>query len=147
MSGPPWSAFGDAARRHHADARALSELGRHGNADHLAGVAAECGLKAIIVEHLGGVVTPTGKPKHTLAQDKLGHLPDLWDQMPLVARGRNGAQFVELITDENPFSRWDVSERYSDGTHITATRAAEHLASAARIIAIHERATIDGALP
>jgi hypothetical protein len=37
-----------AARRHFDDAQLLHGAQRFANADHLAGVAAECGLKAIL---------------------------------------------------------------------------------------------------
>ncbi|MBM7812843.1 hypothetical protein [Saccharothrix algeriensis] len=147
MSGAPWTAFGAAAKRHHADAEVLARVGRHGNADHLAGVAAECGLKAILVGFLGGAVNAKGFPGHPAATKPLGHLPELWGQIALAADGRSGAQFSALILTANPFSEWEVSERYSDGAHITSNRAADHIAEAARVIAVHEQAVIDGVLP
>jgi HEPN domain-containing protein len=55
--------FAEAARRHLADALLLHGENRFANADHLAGVAAECGLKAILLDHLGGVVV-NGMPTH-----------------------------------------------------------------------------------
>ncbi len=53
--------FLDAAGRHRADAELLFEHGRWPNADQLYGLAAECGLKAVM-EVLGMPVDARGVP-------------------------------------------------------------------------------------
>jgi len=54
--------FAAAAARHCRDADFLHTDNRFASADHLAGIAAECGLKAIILHFLGGRLTPAGVP-------------------------------------------------------------------------------------
>ncbi|MBB4963045.1 hypothetical protein [Saccharothrix violaceirubra] len=126
----------------------LDTAGRHANADHFAGIAAECALKGILHEFLGATPNQRGLLEHPQMSGKkeAGHLPGLWSQLSAVATGRNAAQFAELISAPNPFASWDVAERYSDGTHISDQRSAEHLAAARNIIALYERAKIDGVL-
>jgi hypothetical protein len=91
--------FAEAARRHLADALLLHDRKRFANADHLAGVAAECGLKAILMDHLGGVLNGKGKPSHPAnPAHKYGHLPSLWSDLATTAHGRAAAQFATLIS-------------------------------------------------
>ncbi|MCP2164557.1 HEPN domain-containing protein [Goodfellowiella coeruleoviolacea] len=146
----PNQTFALAARRHHADAVFLHDAGRLANADHLAGFAAECALKAILVEYLGGEVNPNGPPTHRdLPNREFRHLPGVWNLIGMVAQGRGGAQFLPLIQASNPFSlhRWNVNERYSDGRHISAARVRELLEVARNIIAIYAQAQINGQVP
>ncbi|MCX2733540.1 hypothetical protein OOZ19_25135 [Saccharopolyspora sp. NFXS83] len=144
---PDTTRFADAADRHYRDAQLLREEQRFANADHLAGVAAECALKAILVGHLGGVVR-RGRPTHPQHSDsRYGHLPGLWRELGLISSGRTGSTFHQVITGTNPFLRWDVAERYSDGSHIDARRADTHLDEARKILSFHQQAQIYGALP
>ena len=49
--------FLDAHERHWGDAERFFSAGRYANADHLYGMAAECGLKRLMV-HFGMAVNP-----------------------------------------------------------------------------------------
>lgn len=138
--------FGVAGRRHFDDGHRLLAAGRHVSADHLAGLAAECIIKAVLVEYLGISMTPSGQPQLP-DRTKLGHLPELWSQVATHLGGRGGARFAELLAAANPFARWQVHDRYSDGAGIDEQASRAHLNAAARILAIHEHARLDGALP
>jgi hypothetical protein len=142
------SNFAVAGQRHLQDAQMLHQQQRWANTDHLSGVAAECGLKAILLEFLGGRLNNSGKPTHPTKPPKhhYGHINVMWSELAATSHGRGGAQFAALISEACPFSNWDVGERYSDGTHIDETRAGEHLSAAQRILSLHQQARIDGVL-
>jgi hypothetical protein len=138
--------FEPAARRHHEDAIHLCHHERYASADHLAGFAAECALKALLVGFLGVSAPSRGYPSDAQG-NRFGHLPGLWRQAELSAQGRVGARFLTLLTGTNPFLKWDVSDRYSDGSSITAGRAWAHIAAAGALVKIQERAKVFGAVP
>ncbi|MFI9384140.1 hypothetical protein [Kutzneria sp. NPDC052558] len=141
--------FATAARRHYADGDHLFSMQRYASADHLAGFAAECALKVILLQFLGATLVK-GKPVSVIGGGQKvphSHLPPLWDNLPLVASGRGGASFVALMTKPNPFVGWAVDDRYSDGKHIDPVQVRAHLDAAKQIIAIQQQAQIAGALP
>lgn len=139
--------FAAAARRHFADAELLHVQQRLASADHLAGIAAECALKAILIDHMNGYLNSRNRPDHPNrdSSHRYSHLPDLWDEIALVAQGRAWNQLTTIFVT-NPFERWNVAERYSDGNHITAQRSAEHLTAARTIIDLHHQATTYGVI-
>jgi hypothetical protein len=148
------TSFTAAAHRHYRDAQLLRKEQRLPNADHLAGVAAECGLKAILTSYLDGYVDGHGRPNHpvhprsrTNTGPKYGHLPTLWDEIAVISSGRSGNAFQHVMAQGNPFHRWDVAERYADGSHIDANRADQHLTATRQVLSIYQQAQIDGVLP
>ncbi|MBT0770967.1 hypothetical protein KIH74_18660 [Kineosporia sp. J2-2] len=135
--------------RHLDDGNHLEASARHANADHLAGLAAECLLKAILLDFLGGrmgrikpeTVTPEGRVV------EYGHLPDVWDHLALHAQGRSGAQFLTLISSDNPFrGSWQVWDRYANGTAVTPEICRSHLEAATTVARLHQQAQLDGGL-
>jgi len=140
------SAFGAAARRHYDDAVHLCEHSRHASADHLSGFAAECALKDLLVGFLGARVPERGGPPQDQAGTSYGHLPQLWSQVQVTAGGRVGAQFLSLLAGDNPFGDWDVSDRYADGSAITAQRAWQHIRAANRLLTVQQKARLRGAI-
>ncbi|THA78432.1 hypothetical protein E6R60_06000 [Streptomyces sp. A0642] len=142
--------FAIAAKRHFQDASELNRQKRHASADHLAGFAAECALKAIILDFLGGQANkPGAKPSlaHQGVNHSFGHLPPLWGQVALVMQGRGaGSQFAILLNSQNPYSRWNVSDRYQDGRIITAQRVNDHLTAARKLLSHYQQAQINGSL-
>lgn len=151
MSTPPSqrSHFAAAGRRHLVDGQHLHSRGRLATADHLAGLAAECVLKAILLQFLGATMGPirpkTRDPSGTSVD--YGHLPKIWDEVALHANGRAGAQFVALLAVPNPYSDWDISDRYCDGNAITSTATQKHLQAAVDLGNAYQRAILSGALP
>ncbi|MER7014064.1 hypothetical protein ABT324_21805 [Saccharopolyspora sp. NPDC000359] len=147
--------FFAAAFRHYQDAQLLRGQERLPNADHLAGIAAECGLKAVLTSYLGGYIDEGNRPNHrahprgSKKKDKheYGHLPTLWDEIAVVSSGRSGSTFHQAMPQENPFHQWDVAERYAEGSHIDVTRADQHLAAARKVLPFYEEAKITGVLP
>jgi hypothetical protein len=142
--------FKAAARRHYQDAQYLLADRRWPNADHLAGVAAECGLKAILLDYFGASLNQWDKPVHPQATAKgqrLGHVNELWGQLPLIVRGRSARPFTGLLTWQDPFNGWDVADRYSDGKAISETDAGDHVTTAGKILFMIQQAEIKGSAP
>ncbi|WP_290057763.1 hypothetical protein [Amycolatopsis solani] len=150
MSTTATSDFAAAGLRHLQDAQLLHAQQRWPNTDHLSGVAAECGLKAILLDFLGGQKDKKDRPVHPNMPEKIGyygHIDSLWGHLAATAHGRSGAQFAALIAASSPFGDWNVGERYSDGKHISEQRAAGHLSEAKKILAMHQLARSNGVLP
>lgn len=100
--------FADAHRRHWADAEVLFMNARLGNADHLYGFSAECGLKAVM-ERLGMSVDRTG----LLPKEYRTHVQELWPQFEAFAAGHEGARRLEELPAGRPFSDWSHHDRYA----------------------------------
>jgi hypothetical protein len=129
------------------------------SADHLAGLAAECAVKAILIDFLGSRLNARNMPENPEVEalyrvgnamkwkKQHGHLPELWEHLTAVAHRRrgcgSGALFTQLIW-KNPFAGWDVANRYCDGTAITDAEVDRHLKAAYDLIAAHEQAGILG---
>ncbi|MHC0429479.1 hypothetical protein ACX6XY_04705 [Streptomyces sp. O3] len=156
----PPPAFSLASRNHYRAAILAAEQDLRISADHLAGLAAECGIKAILANFLGSrlnarnrlendeVATVKGDPgNRTRKPQEHGHLPELWEHLTAVAHRRrgdgSGGLFTQLIW-ENPFASWDVGDRYCDGTSISDAALGRHLSAAYDLIAAHEQASILG---
>jgi hypothetical protein len=133
--------FKAAARRHHKDAQFLLDDKRWPNADHLAGVAAECGLKAILLGWFG--VTLNARSIPVWGSKKLGHVDELWNEVARIISGRSAPIFAALMVG-SPFANWHVSDRYSDGNATIEQDAIDHLDMAKKIIGMLELATLDG---
>lgn len=155
----PPPAFAAASRHHYQAARLAEQRRLWISADHLAGLAAECAIKAILTDFLGSKLNERNMPVHPEVKyldrskkkpewtHKHGHLPELWEHLTAVAQHRRdagaGALFTQLIW-ENPFVGWDVADRYCDGTAITEEVLDRHLKAAYDLIAAHEQARILG---
>lgn len=126
-------AYRAAAIRHLQDAEMLLRATRTDNASHLAGLAAECGLKALVGDALVAPPGNTGPP--TLDGYKVGHLPGAWDQLVLrlKLRSRPPAPIAGLVKGGNPFSGWDIEDRYA-GTNVVSRQAAAAQVRAARAV-------------
>jgi hypothetical protein len=119
-----------------------------GYADHLAGIAAECALKAILLGYLGATLNPSNFPVHPQVPRSLSHVDRLWNQLPQMVSGRSiGPTFTALIAGTNPFAAWAVDDRYSDGNAITEGGARAHVLKAQEILGILEQAMLTGAVP
>jgi hypothetical protein len=140
--------FIDAARRHERDAAHLLGVGRHVTADHLAGFAAECSIKAVLTG-VGGVPTPAaGAPQ--AGNTKFQHLPGLWADASLYLAGLAAfasSATISLLASNNPFAQWSVSDRYEDDAVAPVARSAAHWAAARTLLSIAEQAALTGGLP
>lgn len=139
--------FKAAARRHYRDARYLLDDRRWPNSDHLAGLAAECGLKAILEGWCGATLTGDflewGHPSKKLSF----HIDKLWNQFSLMVKGRSGPVLAAMVAGPAPYATWRVHDRYSDGNAITEQIARDHVDGAKEIVEILQQAELTGAVP
>ncbi|MCC9307581.1 hypothetical protein LN042_10785 [Kitasatospora sp. RB6PN24] len=153
---PP--AFGPAAIGHYSAAVLADQKQLRGPADHLAGLAAECALKAILMDHLGSELNDRGRPYNPALHDaqrrprqdrkeyEHGHLPDLWGHLEALAVGRVGQLIMSKLPDENHFEGWDVAGRYADGETIAADTVTRHLTAARTICGAYVDLSTTGAI-
>ncbi|MGH3830022.1 MAG: hypothetical protein ACRDRS_06145 [Pseudonocardiaceae bacterium] len=128
------------------DAEPLHAHFRPANADHLAGLAAECALKALIAGFLGGHVNQNDLVVHPGTGTPIKqHINTLWPEMSTIVRNRPVNALVPLLTSE-PFADWKVEERYCDGSHLTPAVVADHISAARTVVGILQQAHLDGML-
>ncbi len=155
--------FLEAGHCHYNAATQLAKSSQHfGPADHLAGIAAECAIKAMLLDFFGSVQdTPDGipysptirnnpaAPSNTQIQrarkaSEHGHLPHVWEQLLLLAHGHRGATVLAQVSQQNPFresaDEWNVAHRYRDSGQISEQRVKRHLAAARTVIAAYQQA-------
>lgn len=135
-------AFDLAAKRHYSDGMLLHGSGRYDNADHLAGLAAECALKALLAAVPGvsantdGILVDTANKKYRF------HIKDLWSNVQAVpANAPSQAQAaLAALPTTNPFEHWSVNDRYAV-PQISDAVAGAHLAAALALLQTWSNAT------
>ena len=123
-------AYDEAAGRHWADAIYLREAMRLPNADHLAGLAAECAIKAALVR----------LPCFLGDDDRLQrayqvHIETLWDRV--LVQGDLQKLFPGLtaaLQASNPFHDFAVDQRYDRGGDIAEEAVDRHFMWTKRLI-------------
>lgn len=127
--------FLDAQERHWNDAEALFNTQRWANADHLYGLAAECGLKHLMMKFGMDVDPKTGSPKKS---DDRVHANDLWPRYESYLNGKmEGIKYGLPMPD--PFKDWHVSDRYAPQSDFDHARAQSHQAGAKVICELVKR--------
>ena len=135
-------AFDLAAKRHYSDGMVLHGSGRYDNADHLAGLAAECALKALLAAVPGVTVNAKGILVDSASTRYNLHVEDLWGSVqavPAAAPSQAQAALAALPTT-NPFHGWSISDRYA-APHISQAVASAHLAAALVLLETWSAAT------
>jgi len=119
--------FLDAMDRHWQDAELLCKEERLANADHLYGLSAECGLKAIM-QRLG-MEMHNNMPKD---RDDRKHINSLWDRYESYRTTyTDGPRFsLPWQSDDIPFANWDISDRYANRNHFMEERLKKHQSGA-----------------
>ncbi|MFE9026577.1 hypothetical protein ACFYOA_09985 [Streptomyces iakyrus] len=163
---PPPPDFWAAGQNHYHAARLSADRQLSVAADHLAGLAAECAIKAILLAYLGSQLSTKSKPFNPAlkrppqqpapgAKEKPqppkeyehGHLPELWSQLAEVVKLSTGRQIgpvFQQMLQQNPFRSWHVAGRYCNGTSISAADLQGHLKAAYDLIAAFEYARQTG---
>ena len=121
---PNGADFADAHLRHWTDAELLYGRERWPNADHLYGLSAECGLKA--------VMRRLGMPAETPSRYRK-HVRELWRKFKNFARGRDGSRYLQLLPGGQPFADWSIDDRYAHRMHFDEGRVGPHREAARRI--------------
>lgn len=132
--------FLDAHERHSQDADLLFNSQRWASADHLYGMAAECGLKRIM-QAFGMQLNPkTGSPA---LRDDWVHADGVWARFESYRSGHHQGASYALPTP-SPFSDWHVSQRYADRSNFTASRAQSHKGGANLVMGLIKKAHFEG---
>jgi len=134
------SDFLDAHERHWRDAEQLLEAQRWANADHLYGIAAECGLKKLMLKF--GMPFDTNKDMPKDGKDRK-HANVIWTRYEAYRSGHPGGTGYALSTD-NPFQDWDVSQRYANQSHFDQARVEPHRSGAKEVRDLIRKAQLDG---
>lgn len=114
--------FLDAHHRHLRDADFLLSVSRLANADHLYGMAAECGLKRLMVAFGMEIRAADGAP--VKYEDKQ-HVDKLWVRYEAYRSGHvNGVQCG--LSSSTPFDDWSVSQRYAPEHGFDHSRVTAH---------------------
>jgi len=134
--------FLDAHERHWADAERLNQAQRWANADHLYGMAAECGLKRLMLAF--GMPYDTAKDRPDKSRDQT-HANGIWARFESYRSGHHqGAGYA--LTTPNPFADWDVAQRYAHQSNFDQARAQGHQAGAQTVRNLIAQAQREGLL-
>ncbi len=128
--------FHDAHDRHWLDAEVLYRHGRWANADHLYGMAAECGLKRIML--VFDMPYDSIKDRPSKAND-CKHVDAIWVRFESYAKGRS-----DYVLLDNPFTGWDVSQRYAHRSNFTQAYVDPHRQGAEQVRKLVQNAKRDG---
>lgn len=121
--------FLDAHHRHWDDAERLFVAERWANADHLYGLAAECGLKALIEKLIGqGALDPKQDYVHIMEDKKPNNA---WSRYQSYLSGRFAIEFA--LPQTNPFSDWRISQRYAHQNQFDAVCINKHRGGAEKV--------------
>lgn len=134
--------FLDAHERHWEDAERLFQAQRWANADHLYGMAAECGLKRLMLAF--GMKFDAARNCPANASDRR-HADGIWARYESYRCGHHlGAGFV--FPNTNPFDDWHVSQRYAHRHHFDQVRAQAHRSGAQTVRELVKKAQKEGLL-
>jgi hypothetical protein len=132
--------FLDAHERHWVDAEGLFQAQRWANADHLYGIAAECGLKRLMLAFGMPYDNDNDRPKKS--RDRI-HANGVWARFESYRCGHHhGAGYA--LTTPDPFADWDVAQRYAHQSNFDQARAEAHQAGAILVRKLIQKAKWEG---
>ncbi|RXK82733.1 SAM-dependent methyltransferase [Chlorobaculum sp. 24CR] len=146
--------FLDAHHRHWEDAEILFNNSRLPNADHLYGMAAECGLKRLMMVFGMMIDAATGKPyKPATAtspiQWETKHVDQIWTRYQTYLSGQHAIDYALPADDpfNLPFPEWKAEQRYASRSNFDSARVQSHREGALEVQNLIKKAEIDGLIP
>ncbi len=134
--------FLDAHNRHWDDAELLLAQKRLANADHLYGLATECGLKRLMLAF--GMSFDTAKDRPTKGVD-CKHADGIWGRFESYRCGHHrGAAYV--LPNTNPFIDWGINQRYANQNRFDDARVSQHKSGADTVRELVKKAQREGLL-
>ncbi|MDD3554386.1 MAG: SAM-dependent methyltransferase [Deltaproteobacteria bacterium] len=133
------SDFLDAHERHWQDAETLFWRKRWANADHLYGMAAECGLKRLMLAFGMPYDTQNDRPEEK--EDRV-HANGIWARFESYSGYHQGAGYA--LPAPNPFGNWDVAQRYAHQSNFDRERVDAHRKGANSVRGLVHKALLDG---
>lgn len=150
--GPILVSYFESARRHFHDAGVLLGGSRSANAGQLFGIAAECGIKAILVAS-NVPVDITGSIDRLPGVKGKGfkdHWPQLGqaltDLAGAIPDSRTATSYLSLIPNLAHFSDWLIEHRYWRDAALPLPAVGRWQAAAAEVMAALDQAKEDGRL-
>lgn len=134
--------FLDAHERHWDDAESLFAAGRFANADHLYGMATECGLKRLMMRFGMAVNLATGNPTD---KKDWAHAKNIWNRFESYRSGKQEGIGYGLPT-LNPFDNWDASDRYAHQSNFGHASVQAHQVGALVVCELIKKAQREGLL-
>jgi len=132
--------FLDAHERHWTDAETLFQAQRWANADHLYGMAAECGLKRLMLAFGMKVNPSTGSP---VDGKDWKHANGIWARFESYRCGHHqGAAYV--LPTPDPFTDWEVAQRYAHQSNFDQARVNDHQSGASQVRELVKKARREG---
>jgi hypothetical protein len=122
--------FADAALRHWHDAQLLEAENRLENADQLYGLSAECAIKKALLP-LPGLAT-----QGSLAASFKVHINLLWDRVNYQSVQKRYPHMAAYLKAANPFSGWNIDQRYSANGSIVQKDMECHRIATSRLLGI-----------
>lgn len=136
------SNFFDAHRRHWQDAELLFRAERWANADHLYGMAGECGLKQLMLAF--GMPFDDDRDRPQQGSDRK-HIEGIWVRYETYRNGHyQGAGYA--LPGNNPFADWHVAQRYASQSSFSFASVEPHRQGASKIHQLVRKARRDGLL-
>jgi len=151
-AGPVLVSYFESARRHFHDAGVLLGGSRPANAGQLFGIAAECGIKAILVASQVPVDADGSldRPPGVKGKGFKEHWPQLGqaltDLAAAIPDGRTATTYLSLIPNLTHFSDWLIEHRYWRDGALPVTSVARWQAAATEVMAALDQAKEDGRL-
>ena len=137
------SDFLDGHNRHFNDAEQLFATSRWANADHLYGLATECGLKRLML--VFGMPFDANRDMPQYKADKK-HANEIWSRYETYLNGHPQGTGYALPKTPNPFRNWDISQRYANQTQFDRTRIEPHRNATKQVQALIKKAQRAGLL-
>lgn len=132
--------FYDAHNRHWDDAETLNNAKRLANADHLFGLAAECGLKRLMLAF--GMPFDNEKDKPKKSEDWV-HADGAWARYESYRCGHHrGAAYP--LAGPNPFADWRIAQRYAHQSQFDGNRITSHRGGAEDVRRLVKKAAREG---
>ncbi len=136
------SDFLDAHQRHWQDAEWLFSANRWANADHLYGLAVECGLKRLMLAF--GMPFDADKDRPQKDSDRQ-HANGVWARYDAYRTADHQGENYSLPSS-NPFKNWNISQRYAHQREFDQGRVDDHREGARQVREFLNRASIEGLL-
>ena len=132
--------FLDAHHRHWNDAECFFAMQRWANADHLYGMAAECGLKWLMLAF--GMPFDSAKDRPTHQSDQV-HANGVWARYESYCCSHHlGVTYV--LPQVNPFNDWNISQRYAHQSQFDVARTTPHQTGANQVRQLIKKAELEG---
>jgi hypothetical protein len=136
----------DAMKRHWEDAELLwnQKPQRFANADHLYGLVAECGLKALMTKLVLNFFDNIQQMPSDPSDRKHANL--IWGRYMHYSQGSAAARYA-LPPNTDPFAQWEIHDRYANHVHFAHARVLGHRNAALMVKTLVDQAVSQQVLP